>query len=258
MKSTLKSSIVALVAVAVSAAFVSAQETEPKVPNIAIQKVDFKTIAMPNADPSYPKWAQTVIDFKVNPSKDYQPQAFLNNVKMTLTLLYDKTAAAGEGVSKARGAKGKEIVEKEAKEAGGTGAAKHTTYRASVTFASLKIGDGKKQYAFYIPGEIVDRDKEKMSGSAKPKYYYIEFEYDGMVIGAYSAKGERRPNYMDCPTATGNDIVKKPEDFDQVCEWADAGAFETRGLLIPLHWAPGFGQLKIGSVPSIVRPEVQQ
>ncbi len=257
MKNPLKTTMVALAALVASAAIVSAQEEPPaKVPTITVQKVDFKTVQMPNADPSY-KWAQTMIDFKVDPTSDFAPGTFLNDVKMTLTLVYDKTATSLGG-TRARGNRGKEEVNKASTEAGGTEATKLTSYRASVSFNALKVSDGKKQYAFYIPGEIVERDKEKMVGTAKPKYYFIEFEYDGMEIGAFDAQGKKRPNYVDSPTATGNYIIKQAADFETVRGWADAGVSETRGQLIPYHWVPGFGQLKIGVVPSVARPEIQQ
>ncbi len=257
MRNSLKKNVAAIFAFAVSSAFLCAQEAPAKVPSISIQKVDFKQVQMPNADPAY-KWAQTMIDFKVDASKDFAAGTFLNNVKMTLTLVYDKTAGSLETGSKSRGARGREEVRQAAAESGGTKASEHTSYRASVTFNALKVGDGKKQYAFYIPGEIVERDKEKMSGNAAPKYYYIEFEYDGMEIGAFDASGKKRQNYVDSPKASGSYVIKQDKDFDEVRSWADAGVSNTRGILVPLHWAPGFGVLPLKSCPSIVRPEVQQ
>lgn len=253
MKNTLRKFLVLFSALAVCAVPVSAQDAQPTPPNIQVQKVDFKAVQMPNADPSY-KWAQTRVEFKVNAAQGYLPSSFLNNVRLRVTLVYDKTAAslASEGgtSSRARGSRGKAMVQKSIAESGGGEGDAFTYYRASVMFAALKVNDGKKEFTFYIPGEIVERDKEKMSGNAKPKFYYVEFEYNDMVIGPFDAAGTRRNNYIDPQ-------IKLPEDFEKLSNWADAAVSETKGLYLPAHLTPGgYGLMK--AAPSIVRDEVQQ
>lgn len=253
MKNLLRKILILSSALAVCAVPVSAQEAPANVPDIQVQKVDFKTIQMPNADPSY-KWGQTKIEFKVNPSAGYLASSFLNNVKLRVTLVYEKTAASinseGGTSSRARGSRGKAMVEKAVADAGGNLGDSFIYYRASVTFAALKVSDGKKEFAFYIPGEIVERDKEKMSGNAKPKFYYLEFEYNDMVIGPFDAAGKRRNNYIESK-------IQQVKDFEQLSNWADAAVSETKGLYLPTYLTPGgYGLLK--AAPSVVREEVQQ
>lgn len=253
MKNTLKKFLVLLSALAVCAVSALAQDASAKVPDIQVQKVDFKTVQMPNADPSY-KWAQTKVEFKVNAAPGYLAGSFLNNVKMRVTLVYDKTAAslASEGgtSSRARGSKGKAEVAKAIAEAGGGKGEAFTYYRAAVTFAALKVNDGKKEFTFYIPGEIVERDKEKMPGNAKPKFYYVEFEYNDMVIAPFDAAGKRRNNYIDPQ-------IKVVGDFEQLSNWADSAVSETKGLYLPAYLTPG-GYNFVKAAPSVVRDEVQQ
>ena len=253
MKNPLRKILVLFSAFAALAVSAFAQDVAAKVPDIQVQKVDFKVVQMPNADPAY-KWGQTKVEFKVNATKDYLPSTFLNNVKLRVTLVYDKTAASlsSEGTpgSRARGSKGKAMVEKAVAESGGGQGDAYTYYRAAVTFAALKVNDGKKEFTFYIPGEIVERDKEKMPGNAKPKFYYIEFEYNDMVIGAFDAAGKRRANYIDPQ-------IKEVKHFEQLCNWADAAVSETKGIFLPAYLTPGgYGFLK--AAPSVVRDEVQQ
>lgn len=253
MKNSLRKFLVLLSALAISAVPAFSQEAPAKIPDIQVQKVDFKTVQMPNADPAY-KWGQTKIEFKVNAAPGYLAGSFLNNVKMRVTLVYDKTAASlasdGGTSSRARGSKGKAMVEKAVAEAGGGQGEAFTYYRASVTFAALKVNDGKKEFAFYIPGEIVERDKEKMPGNAKPKFYYLEFEYNDMVIAAFDASGKRRNNYIDPQ-------IKQVSDFEQLCNWADSAVSETKGLFLPVYLTPG-GYNFVKAAPSVVRDEVQQ
>lgn len=254
MKNPLSKIFALLSALAVLAAPVFAQEVSPKVPDIQVQKVDFKTVGMPNADPAY-KWAQTKVEFKVNPNKDFLAGSFLNNVKIRVTLAYEKSAAslmsADGSTGRSRGSRGDAAVKKAAEEAGGGLGESFTFYRAAVTFAALKVNDGKKEITFYIPGEIVERDKEKMSGQAKPKFYYVEFEYNDMVIAPFDAQEKLRPNYID-------NKIKLVKDFEQLSSWADSAVSETKGLLLPLYLTPGAGAMKSGATPSIVREEVQQ
>lgn len=253
MKNTLRKFFVLFSALAVCAVPAFAQEAQPKIPNIQIQKVDFKAVQMPNADPSY-KWAQTKVEFKVNGNKDFLAGTFLNNVKMRVTLVYEKTAASlmseGGTSSRARGSRGKAMVEKAVAEAGGSRGDAYTYYRAAVTFAALKVNDGKKEFSFYVPGEIVERDKEKMSGNAKPKFYYVEFEYNDLVIAPFDAAGRLRNNYIDSQ-------IKQLGDFEQLSNWADAAVSETKGLYLPAHLTPG-GYSLMKAAPSVVRDEVQQ
>lgn len=253
MKNPLRKILVLLSALAVCIVPASAQEAPANVPDIQIQKVDFKTVQMPNADPSY-KWAQTKVEFKVNAGSGYLASSFLNNVKLRVTLVYDKTAAslASEGgtSSRARGSKGRAMVEKAVSEAGGSQGDAFTYYRAAVTFAALKVNDGKKEFTFYIPGEIVERDKEKMPGNAKPKFYYVEFEYNDMVIGPFDAAGKRRNNYIDSQ-------IKQLKDFEQLSNWADSAVSETKGVYLPAYLTPG-GYAFLKAAPSVVREEVQQ
>lgn len=253
MKNPLRKFLVSLSAFAICVVSAIAQEAPAKVPDIQIQKVDFKTVQMPNADPSY-KWAQTKVEFKVNAAPGYLAGSFLNNVKLRVTLVYDKTAAslASEGgtSSRVRGSRGKAMVEKAVAEAGGGKGEAFTYYRASVTFAALKVNDGKKEFTFYIPGEIVERDKEKMSGNAKPKFYYVEFEYNDMVLSPFDASGKRRNNYIDPQ-------IKQVADFEQLSGWADSAVSETKGLFLPLYLTPG-GYNFVKATPSVVREEVQQ
>lgn len=254
MKNPLFKVLALLSALTMLATSAFAQEVTPKVPAIQVQKVDFKTIQMPNADPKY-KWAQTRVEFKVNPSKDFLPSSFLNNVQMRITLVYEKTAAsltnADGSTGRARGSRGAAAVKKAAEEAGGGQGESYTYYRATVKFAALEVNGGKKEYSFYIPGEIVERDKEHMSGQAKPAFYYIEFEYNDMVIAPFDAEGKPRANYID-------NKIKMAKDFDQLSSWADSAVSETKGLLLPLYLSPGAGVLKSGASPSVIRDEVQQ
>ncbi len=269
MKNPLKQILALSAALFACAVSAFAQEAPAKIPNIQIDKVDFKQVSMPNADQKY-KWGQTLIEFKVQPSADgYLSGSFLNNVKMTLTLMYKRTAASlsGDGMtsSRARGQKGKAAVEKAVEDAGGDASAKFTSYRASVRFAALKVGDGKKAYAFYIPGEIIERDKEVTSGNAKPAYYYIEFEYNDMVISPFDAAGKFRSKYMDCPNAAslGANFVINPnskdaaQNFEMVRGWADATISDTKGLLVPAYLTPA-GSGVVSGAPSVVREDVLQ
>ena len=222
-----------------------------KIPAIRVQKVDFKQVAAPVPGSDKYKWGQTLVDFVVDPNPSFDSTQWLNNVNMTLTLVYKKTARSLGGK---RGSQGKDTLDKAAADAGSE-SAKYTSYRAKVTFASMKVSDGKKQIAFYIPGEILERDKEVMTGTAKPLWYYIEFEYDGLVLAPFDAQGKVRPNYVDSPAASGSLVIKQAADLEKVREWADSGVADTKGQLIPMQLLPG--QFKF-VCPYIVRDDVQQ
>ena len=228
-------------------------EEQVKIPNIGSVNMKWSTGTMPNTSPQY-KWGCTTVEFAALPNADFPAGSFLTNLKCTLTLVYKKSAAS-MGATKARGAKGKEIVAVAKKEQGDVRSADYTTYRATVTFAAVEVSGGKQAIQFYIPGEILKRDKEHMSGQAKPEFAYVEFNYGDLTIDPFDKSGKLRQGFLDGGSIAKN--IKKLSDFEILTnEIADPGAPETKGLLLPYYLTPGASGLK--NTPSIVRQEVEQ
>ncbi|MCR5183599.1 MAG: hypothetical protein K6B46_02730 [Opitutales bacterium] len=231
----------------------SQEEGKEKIPNIGQVNMKWSTGTPTGFNPQY-KWGCTTVEFAALPNADFQAGSWLTNLKCTLTLVYKKSAAS-MSATKARGSKGKEAVAAAKKEQGDVKSADYTTYRATVTFAAVEVSGSKNAIQFFIPGEILKRDKEHMSGQAKPEFAYVEFSYGDLAIGAFDKDGKLRQGFLD-GGATAKKISKL-SDFEILTdEIADPGAPETRGLLLPYYMVPGALPLK--NTPSVVRSEIEQ
>lgn len=256
MKNPLKKCFITLCAFSALAVSLFAQDVQERVPHFEIKKVDFKTTQVEASDAAKP-WGRTQIDFRVLPgplggstgAPGFNQNDWLTGVKITLTLVYKKTAAAYDG-SRARGAKAEAKIDKLEKEEGSKWA-KYVYYRASTKFVALKVGDSQRSVSFFLPGEIIERDK--LIGRAEPEYYYVEFEYNGNKIPLLDGKSNPTlKNSM--PPVTK--IAKSRVEFDEFLGTADSSVSDTKGLLLSQQYVPFSAWPKNSS--TIVRSEVEQ
>lgn len=261
MNIPLKKYLLAALAVVVSFAPAVFAQDAKKPPLIEVEKVDFKTEKMPYYDQSQ-KWAMTEVRFRVKPyAPTYIQDAYLNNVKMTLTLVYPKSLGAVTGGRVTGSAEQREAALEAASEEVGSNA-KFSYYRATVAFAGLKIGGASRYVRFFIPGEVVEREirgggeaARYWSGSAKPMAYWVSFSYDGTEVPLYKPDGKLMfPMSVGGAAPWARNMTKA--NFEKFSSDADSSVSDTKGLLMPQTYLPYNVWPK--DSPTILREEIQQ
>lgn len=261
MNIPLKKYLLAALAVVVACVPAAFAQDAKKPPLIEVEKVDFKTEKMPYYDQSL-KWAMTEVRFRVKPyAPTYVQDAYLNNVKMTLTLVYPKSLGAVTGGRASGSAEAREAALDAASEEAGSNA-KYSYYRAEVSLAPLKIGGSSRYLRFFVPGEIVDREvrgggeaARYWSGSAKPMAYWVSFTYDGEDVPLYKPDGKLMfPASIGGMASWARNMTKT--NFERFSSEADSAASETKGLLMPQIYLPY--QVWPKDTPTILREEIQQ
>lgn len=261
MNIPLKKYLLAALAVVVACVPAAFAQDAKKPPLIEVEKVDFKTEKMPYYDQSL-KWAMSEVRFRVKPyAPTYVQDAYLNNVKMTLTLVYPKSLGAVTGGRVSGSAEAREAALDAASEEAGSNA-KYSYYRAEVSLAPLKIGGSSRYLRFFVPGEIVDREvrgggeaARYWSGSAKPMAYWVSFTYDGEDVPLYKPDGKLMfPASIGGMASWARNMTKT--NFEKFSSEADSAASETKGLLMPQIYLPY--QVWPKDTPTILREEIQQ
>lgn len=265
MKKTLKKCLFAALAFAVSLApSVFAQDASEwaEIPFINVKNVKHTVVPVQGYTG---KWACTTVELKAEASKwqsKFKMNDWINNLKVTLTLAYPKTATSFSGV-KARGTQEERAgALKDAEEAVGANSdAKYTYYRAAVTLVGLQVGSGGSSFvSFYIPSEIVDRESKlsnAMSGQAKPEFYLVEFSYKGNALPVCDPKGGLLSSKALGFNGARPSNMKSPADF---VKWlhdnADGSVGDTKGLLIPYVNLPYVNWPK--NAPAVIFENIEQ
>lgn len=262
MHNPLKKSFVAILAfVATLMPSVFAQEAKPQ-PLIEVEKVDFTTGNVPHFDQQL-KWGMSEIRFRAKPyGQAYQQNSFLNDVKVTLTLVYPKSLVSISG-ARAKGSSAQRAADLETASENAGNSAKFSYYRATVSLVGLKIDNKSRYLRFFIPGEIVDREilgggaaAKAWTGSAKPLVYWVSFTCNGEEVPLYKADGKLMfRNAIGGTEAYANNMAK--ETFEKFRSEASGAVSDTKGLLIPQTYMPYEVWPKKDS-PTILREEIQQ
>lgn len=261
MKSIVKTCVLAAVAFFAAISSATAQDAKQP-PYIDVEKVDFNAISMPYSSPQQ-KWAMSEIKFRVKQTTAFPQNSFLKNVKLTLTLVYPQTPESLADARVIGTREERDAATNAAREETGT-TAKFSYYRASMTFAALKVGDTSRYVRFFIPGEIVDREshskdasaQRSWSGRAHPLVYWVEFTYNGETVPLYKADGRLLSRFSIGGTESYANNMKK-EVFEKFQDEATGAVAATKGLLVPQTYVP-YQVWPVKDSPTILRDEIQQ
>lgn len=261
MHNPLKKSFVAILAfVATLAPVVFAQDAKSP-PLIEVEKVDFTTGKVPHFDQKL-NWGWTEVRFRAKPYGQYPQDTFLNDVKVTLTLVYPKSLASISG-ERAKGSAAQRAAEIDAASENAGNSAKFSYYRATVSLVGLKVDNKSRYLRFFVPGEIVDREirgggngAKSWTGSAKPLVYWVSFTCNGEEVPLYNKDGKLMfRNAIGGTESYANNMAKST--FEKFQSEASGSVSDTKGLLIPQTYMP-YEVWPTKDSPAILREEIQQ
>lgn len=176
---------------------------------VEVTAVKFETVRI-----AQDSWMEAEVEVAAKPAGRPGPGDFVDHVRVTLNLGFD---LAPEG-----------------------GVKKQRFYRASVEAVALEVGT-KSTFRFYLPPEIVKRDK--ITTGEGGRYYVVELEAGGKVLsptrGALSA------------------IFKSDESMKNFLGLVGSEGGANEGVLIPQHLSP-FAYDSRRPSPTILRREGQR
>lgn len=159
-------------------------------------------------------WLEASVEVNVKPGGRSVSGEFIDHVRVTFNLGVD---LASEGAAK-----------------------KRAYYRSSVEAVALE-GGSKAAFRFYLPPELVKRDKLSLNDTAK--YYVIELEVDGKPIPP------ARVNF--------SSAIKSEDSAKNFLSLVSSEGSMNEGVLIPQHLSP-FAYDSQRRAPSVLRREGQR
>lgn len=206
-----------LVAAAAPIRLIAQPAPAPAVPAEGIAQVDVTDVKFAGVrSPSGETWLEATVEVNAKPGGRMAAGEFVDHVRVTLNLGID---VSGEGTAK-----------------------RHSFYRASAEAVALE-GGSKSVFRFYLPPEVVRRDKITVGDSGK--FYFVELE----VAGKQLPPGRGNAS----PTFKKNESIKS-ESVQNFLGSVSSEGGQNLGVLIPQHLSP-FASDSQRRAPSMVRRE---
>jgi len=174
---------------------------------LEVGDVKFGTVRASSGD----TWMEVLVEVSARPGGKAAAGDFLDQVRVTLNLATE----FGEGAVK-----------------------KMNLYRASVEAVALE-GGAKSVFRFYLPPEVVKRDR--LTSGEAGKYFLIEFEVGGKPVASV-VKGSFTAKFAD------------PGMRRQFMSRITSDASRNDGVLVPQHLSP-FATDAQRRAPSVIRRE---
>jgi hypothetical protein len=201
-----------LAVVSVASLPLNAQPAPAAAPAEAIALAEVTAVKFAGARWGSDNWFEAEIEVTAKPGGRAVSGQFVDRVRVTLSL--------GVEASDEKGTK------------------KMTFYRSSVEAITLE-GGGKSTFRFYLPPEVVSRDKLRPD----VKYYVVELE----------AGGQAQP----AGRANASTDFKSAESVKNFLSKVSAEAGPNEGILMPQHLSP-FAYDSQRRAPSVLRREGQR
>ena len=93
----------------------------------------------------------------------------------------------------------------------------------------MEVGSPRSVY-FYLPGDIVKRDRLKM----QPDFYYVQLDVGGTEVPLFSEAGKLNADML----AAVHKQISTKKEFDGARDLADRGVAANAGMLRPQYMVP--------------------
>ncbi|MDR2863939.1 MAG: hypothetical protein LBV54_08765 [Puniceicoccales bacterium] len=152
-----------------------------------------------------------------NPAAAVPNKEWVDKIRVTVTTAYERPAIPRSAA----------ITSTTARKPGAAGAAgadasappPYVFYRATATIMTMER-NGRGSLFFYLPGEIVKRDRLKL----EPYAYLVEIDVDGTNVTTSKTMASK--------------TIQKPEQLDGFKQMADRAVLDTAGVLRPQYMVP--------------------